>query len=37
MESITCEVEQMDIGSMAKDEKSNLEAVARRERYSFLD
>jgi tRNA(Ile)-lysidine synthase TilS/MesJ len=27
----------MDIGSMAKDERSNLEAVARRERYGFLE
>jgi tRNA(Ile)-lysidine synthetase-like protein len=34
---ITFEVEKMDIAIMAKDEKMNLEALARRERYWFLE
>lgn len=35
--NITFEVKKMDIGSMAKDEKMNLESLARRERYAFLE
>ncbi len=34
---ITFEVQKMDIVTMAKDEKMNLEAMARRERYGFLE
>jgi tRNA(Ile)-lysidine synthase len=36
-ENITFEVGRVDIGSLAKSEKLNLEAVARRERYWFLE
>lgn len=36
-ENIVFEVEKLDIGNMAKIEKSNLEAIARRERYRFLE
>ncbi|MBC7498391.1 tRNA lysidine(34) synthetase TilS [Candidatus Gracilibacteria bacterium] len=36
-EDIVFEVEKLDIGSMATSEKSNLEAIARRERYTFLE
>jgi len=35
--NITFEVKKMDIGSMARDEKMNLESLARRERYGFLE
>ena len=35
--NITFEVKKMNIGSMAKDEKMNLESLARRERYAFLE
>lgn len=34
---VVFEYEKKDIGALAKDEKSSLEAVARRERYDFLD
>lgn len=34
---VVFEYEKKDIGSIARDEKSSLEAVARRERYSFLE
>lgn len=36
-ENIVFEMEKMDIGSMAKIENMNLEALARRERYGFLE
>ncbi|MBC7503637.1 tRNA lysidine(34) synthetase TilS [Candidatus Gracilibacteria bacterium] len=36
-ENIVFEVEKLDIASMAKNEKSSLEAIARRERYNFLE
>ena len=36
-EDIVFEVARLDIASMAKIEKSSLEAIARRERYSFLE
>jgi bifunctional protein TilS/HprT len=36
-EDITFEVEKMDIASIARSEKSSLEAIARRERYRFLE
>ena len=36
-EDIICEVEKMDIWTMARVEKSSLEAIARRERYRFLE
>lgn len=35
--NIIFEVKKMDIGLMAKDEKMNLEAIARRERYGFFE
>lgn len=35
--NITFEYQKMDIGSMARDENMNLEAIARRERYGFLE
>lgn len=35
-ENIAFEVEKMDIGAIAKDEKNSLEAVARERRYEFL-
>lgn len=35
--NILFEIEKMDIGNMAKDENMNLEAIARRERYKFLE
>jgi tRNA(Ile)-lysidine synthase len=31
------EVEKMDISALAREEKSSLEAIARRERYRFLE
>jgi tRNA(Ile)-lysidine synthase len=34
---IQFEVEKMDIAVIAKSEKMNIEAVARRERYAFLE
>lgn len=36
-ENIKFEVQKMDIGSMAKSENMNIEAIARRERYAFLE
>jgi tRNA(Ile)-lysidine synthetase-like protein len=36
-EDIILEVEKMDIASIARSEKSSLEAIARRERYRFLE
>lgn len=36
-ENIQFEVKKMDIGTMAKNEKMNLESLARRERYAFLE
>lgn len=36
-ENIKFEVQKMNIGSMAKTENMNLESIARRERYSFLE
>ncbi len=36
-ENIIFEVKKMDIGTMAKNEKMNLESLARRERYAFLE
>ena len=35
--NIVFEVQKMDIGAMAKEEKMNLESLARRERYKFLE
>lgn len=34
---VVFEYEKKDIGSIAREEKSSLEAVARRERYAFLE
>ena len=36
-EGLVFECEKKDIGIMAQDEKSSLEAIARRERYAFLE
>ncbi len=36
-ESIVFEVAKLDIGTIAKTQKWNLEAIARRERYQFLE
>jgi tRNA(Ile)-lysidine synthase len=36
-ENINFEYQKMDIGSMAKSENMNIEAIARRERYAFLE
>ena len=36
-ENLVFELEKLDIGAMAKTEKSSLEAIARRERYRFLE
>ncbi len=36
-ENIVFEMEKMDIGAMAKIENMNIEALARRERYGFLE
>ena len=36
-DDIVCETMKLDIGTIAKSEKSSLEAIARRERYRFLE